>query len=86
MKKQILTMVGMALFGLPMLAIAAQNFSGSWVRDDAKSDQVPNQQYWLTREPNSGGAGGGGRGGGGGPGRSGSSGHHRSTRCQQPDR
>ena len=59
-------MVGMALFGLPVLAIAAQNFSGSWVRDDAKSDQVPNQQYWLTREPNSGGAGGGGRGGGGG--------------------
>jgi hypothetical protein len=67
MKKQILTIVGMALFGLPMLAIAAQNFSGSWVRDAAKSDQVPNQQYWLTREPNSGGAGGGGgRGGGGG--------------------
>ena len=25
---------------------------------------MPNEQYWLTREPNSGGAGGGGRGGG----------------------
>ena len=63
MKKPIVIMVVMALFGLPMLAIAAQNFSGSWVRDAAKSDQVPNEQYWLTREPNSGGAGGGGRGG-----------------------
>ena len=64
MKKHILTMVGIALFGLPSLAIGAQNFSGSWVRDDARSDQAPNQTYWLTREPNSGGAGGGGRGGG----------------------
>jgi len=63
MKKPIVIMVVMALFGLPMLAIAAQNFSGSWVRDASKSDQVPNEQYWLTREPNSGGAGGGGRGG-----------------------
>ena len=65
MRKQILTMAVMALFGLPVLAIAAQNFSGSWVRDNAKSDQAPNSTYWLTREPNSGGAGGGGRGGGG---------------------
>jgi hypothetical protein len=64
MKKQFVTMLAIALFGLPVLASAAQNFSGSWVRDDAKSDPVPNQQYWLTREPNSGGAGGGGRGGG----------------------
>ena len=73
MKKQIVTMIGIGLLGLPMLAIAAQNFSGSWVRDDAKSEPAPNAQYWLTREPNSGGAGGGGgrgaaggRGGGGG--------------------
>ena len=71
MKKQILTMVGLALLALPTLAIAAQNFSGSWVRDDAKSDPTPNLQYWLTREPNSGGAGGGGRGGGGGGNRGG---------------
>jgi hypothetical protein len=64
MRKQILTMVAVALVGLPVLAMAAQNFSGSWVRNNAKIDQVPNQMYWLTREPNSGGAGGGGRGGG----------------------
>jgi len=63
-KTHILTMLAAALLGLPALALAAQNFSGSWVRDDAKSDQVPNPMYWLTREPNSGGAGGGGRGGG----------------------
>ena len=69
MKKKILAMVGLALFGMfgvPVLAVGAQNFSGSWVRDNARSDQAPNQTYWLTREPNSGGAGGGGRGGGGG--------------------
>jgi len=66
MKKQILPMIAMALLSLPVLAMAAQNFSGSWVRDDAKSDPTPNLQFWLTREPNSGGAGGGGRGGGGG--------------------
>ena len=63
MKRNILTVVGMALLGLPALAIAAPNFSGSWVRDNAKSYPVPNLMYWLTREPNSGGAGGGGRGG-----------------------
>lgn len=70
MKRQILTLVGMAYFGLPVLAAA--DFSGSWVRDSAQSDPVQNFMYWLTREPNSGGAGGGGgRGGGrgqGGPG------------------
>ena len=66
MKKYAVMMVAAALFGLPAFSIAAQNFSGSWVRDNAKSDPTPNAQYWLTREPNSGGAGGGGRGGGGG--------------------
>ena len=71
MRKHFLTMVAAALLGLPVLAMAAQNFSGSWVRDDAKSDPAPNLMYWLTREPNSGGAGGGGRGGGGGGGRGG---------------
>jgi hypothetical protein len=70
MKKHFVMMVAMALFGLPALSIAAQNFSGSWVRDNARSDPAPNAMYWLTREPNSGGAGGGGgRGGGGGGGR-----------------
>src|SRR2546421_461435 len=63
MKRHFLTIVGLALLGLPRSAIAAPNFSGSWIRDNANSDQVPNLQYWLTREPNSGGAGGGGRGG-----------------------
>lgn len=60
------------MFGLPVVSLAAPNFSGSWVRDNAKSDAVPNNMYWLTREPASGGAAGGGRGGaaggrGGGP-------------------
>ena len=66
MKKHFLTMVVAALLALPVVAIAAQNFSGSWARDNAKSDPAPNAQYWLTREPNSGGAGGGGRGNAGG--------------------
>ena len=66
MKKHFVLMVAMAWFSLPTLSIAAPNFSGSWVRDNAKSEPAPNAQYWLTREPNSGGAGGGGRGGGGG--------------------
>jgi hypothetical protein len=67
MKKYAVMMVAAALFGLPAFSIAAQDFSGSWVRDDVKSDPAPNM-YWLTREPNSGGAGGGGRSGGGGRG------------------
>ncbi len=67
MKKHCVLMVAMALSGLPALLIASQNFSGSWVRDNARSDPAPNAMYWLTREPNSGGAGGG-RGGGGGRG------------------
>ena len=66
MKKHFVLMVLMALPGLPTFSIAAQNFSGSWVRDSAKSDRAPNAQYWLTRDPNSGGAGGRGNAGGGG--------------------
>src|SRR5262245_52604450 len=65
MTKCLVMMVAMTLFGLPAFSIAAQDFSGSWVRDNVKSDPAPNM-YRLTREPNSGGAGGGGRGGGGG--------------------
>jgi hypothetical protein len=68
MKKHLMMMVAAALFGWPAFSIAAQDFSGSWVRDNAKSDPAPNTNYWLTREPNSGGAAGGGRGGGGGRG------------------
>ena len=67
MKTVTVMILVIALFGLPALATAAQNFSGAWVKDNAKSDPTPNLMYWLTREPNSGGAGGGGgRGGGGG--------------------
>ena len=67
MKRHVLTMLGMACLALPLPALAA-DFSGSWIRDNAKSDQMPNFMYWLTRDTNSGGAGGGGRGGGRGPG------------------
>ncbi len=70
MRRQICIALGTALFALPVVASAAASFSGSWVKDNSKSDPVPNLQYWLTREPDSGGAGGGrgGRGGRGGPG------------------
>jgi len=54
--------LGIALFGLPLFAMADTNFSGSWVQDNAKSDHVP-EPVWLTRAP-AGGRGGGGRGGG----------------------
>jgi hypothetical protein len=74
MKKYLAVIVAISFLAFPALSIAAQNFTGSWVRDSAKSDPAPNAQYWLTRDPNSGGAGGGGgrgnvgggRGGGGG--------------------
>jgi hypothetical protein len=67
MKQHILMMLGIAFFASPVVAMAG-DFSGSWVRNNAKSDPAPNTMYWLTREPNSGGAAGGGRGGGRGPG------------------
>ena len=62
MKQPVLIVLGMALFGWPLVALAAANFSGSWVQDNAKSDRVP-EPVWLTRAP-AGGRGGGGRGGG----------------------
>jgi len=58
MRKQLL-MLGMAL--LPALAMAAPDFNGSWARDSANSDPVPNQMYWMTRvapAPRGGGGGG----------------------------
>jgi len=66
MKRNISMALGLAFFGLPVLAIAAPNFSGSWVQDNAKSERVPDP-LWLTRAP-------AGRGGGraGGPGGRGS--------------
>jgi hypothetical protein len=53
MKNKVLVVLGMAL--LPSLAMAAPDFSGSWVRDNANSDPVPNLMYWLTRGVDSGG-------------------------------
>lgn len=61
MKKNFLMVLTLTLFGLPLLAIAAPNFSGSWVRDSAQSEALPNQ-FWLTRTAPGGGRGGGGRG------------------------
>src|SRR6185295_15253776 len=66
MKTVTVMILVIALFALPMVATAAQNFSGAWIKDNAKSDPTPNLQYWLTRDTTSGGAGGGG-GRGGGP-------------------
>jgi hypothetical protein len=74
MKKQLL-MLGMIL--LPTLALAATpDFSGTWARDSANSDPVPDLSYWMTRmappaprppagTPAGGGAAAGGRAGGG---------------------
>jgi hypothetical protein len=62
MKRPVLMVLGMALLGWPLVAMAATNFSGSWVQDNSKSDRVP-EPVWLTRAP-AGGRGGGGRGGG----------------------
>jgi hypothetical protein len=59
MKQQLLMTLGIAC--LPVLALAAPDFSGTWMRDNAKSDAVPNHMYWLTRGVD----GGAGRGPGG---------------------
>jgi hypothetical protein len=53
MKKIFLMIMGMTC--LPVLALAAPDFSGSWARDNAKSDAVPNAMYWLTRGVDAGG-------------------------------
>jgi hypothetical protein len=64
MKKQLL-MLGMIL--LPTLALAATpDFNGSWARDSANSDPVPNLMYWMTRVAPAAPRGGGGAAGGGG--------------------
>jgi len=60
MKKNAMVL-GVALLGLPLLAMAALDFSGSWVQDNAKSERVP-EPLWLTRAVP--GARGGGRAGG----------------------
>jgi hypothetical protein len=58
MKRNILSMLVLAC--LPVMALAAPNFSGTWVRDNTKSDKDSYPLYWLTR--------GGAEGGGGGQG------------------
>jgi hypothetical protein len=64
MKKQLL-MLGMIL--LPTLAMAAPpDFNGSWARDGANSDPVPNLMYWMTRVAPAAPRGGGGAAGSGG--------------------
>jgi hypothetical protein len=40
---------------LPATSFAQPDFSGTWVRDAAKSDVVPNTMYWLTRGVDAGG-------------------------------
>jgi hypothetical protein len=52
MKTLLLTM---AVTLLPSMSLAEPNFSGTWVRDSAKSDVVPNTMYWLTRGVEAGG-------------------------------
>ena len=62
MKKQLLVLV-LGMMFLPILATAATpDFNGSWVRDDASSDPVPNTTYWLTMAGGRGAAPTGGRG------------------------
>ncbi len=54
---------------LPTLAMAATpDFNGSWARDSANSDPVPNLMYWMTRVAPAAPRGGGGAGAGGGGG------------------
>jgi hypothetical protein len=66
MNRPVLIGLRMALFGLPLLAMAAADFSGSWVQDP-KSDRVPDPM-WLTRAAPAGRGGRGGGGRAGGPG------------------
>jgi hypothetical protein len=52
MKRCFLMMIAVLL---PAMAFAEPDFSGTWVRDGAKSDVVPNTMYWLTRGVEAGG-------------------------------
>jgi hypothetical protein len=63
-KRNILMMLVTIYFMLPA-AFRVTDFSGSWLRDNAKSDPAPNFMYWLT---SMGGPMGGGARGPGGPG------------------
>ncbi|OYU69960.1 MAG: hypothetical protein CFE28_08085 [Alphaproteobacteria bacterium PA2] len=56
MKKYLAPAICLAL--LPSLALAAPDFTGIWVRDNAKSDPNNYPVYWLTRvTPGAGGFG-----------------------------
>ncbi len=50
--KSLLTITALATAA----AASAADFSGSWVRDGAKSDVVPNPMYWLVRGVDAGGS------------------------------
>lgn len=45
--KKALLMLGLML--LPTVALAAPNFSGTWLRNSANSDPAPYPLYWITR-------------------------------------
>ncbi len=62
----ILMVLGVAFFGLQVAAMAAPNFAGSWVRDGAKSEPVPNA-LMLNRAPAPQGGGGAAAGRGNAP-------------------
>lgn len=49
--------IALALALAPTLAFAAPDFSGGWVRDNAKSDPGNYPVYWLTRVAPGGGGG-----------------------------
>ncbi|MBY0496639.1 MAG: hypothetical protein K2Y23_20730 [Cyanobacteria bacterium] len=51
--KRVLLTISMMLVAAPSLA--QPGFAGTWVRDSAKSDVVPNTMYWLTRGVDAGG-------------------------------
>ena len=53
--KNIFTIAAAVAF-VPALALAAPNFTGTWVRDGQNSSTVPNTMYWLTRGVDAGGA------------------------------
>ena len=48
-------LITIAVVLLPATVLGQAGFSGTWVRDGAKSDVVPNTMYWLTRGVEAGG-------------------------------
>jgi len=54
MKARFLTTIAVVVL-LGAIAFGEPDFSGTWVRDGAKSDVVPNTMYWLTRGVDAGG-------------------------------